>query len=93
MSNRKERQIRVNSVQVSATLDRELYDFVDQLTMRRQVRSRSHALNLGLECLKWMIANNPEWFFRNNPTPLDMSAQLPQQSRPPQPEKDQRFPY
>ena len=93
MSNRRERQIRVNSVQVSATLDRELYDFVDQLTMRRQVRSRSHALNLGLECLKWMIENNPEWFFRNSPAPLNRSAQPVQPARPPQPEKDPRFQY
>lgn len=95
MSSRKEAQKRINSVQVSATIDRDLYDFLDDLEFRRMVRSRSHGLNLGVECLRWMLQNNPGWFMERHQSQLQTTvrnSQQTQQSRQQQPGRDPRFP-
>jgi len=95
MSGRREAQKRINSVQISATIDRELYDFLEDLEFRRMVRSRSHALNLGVECLKWMLQHNPSWFIEKQQAEIreiTRSSQQTQQSRQQQPGRDPRFP-
>jgi len=96
MSTRRQGQNRVKSVPVSATLNRELHDFIEELIDRRMVANRSHALNLGLECLQWMLANNPAWFLgdRTDPRakPASRTAQQPQPQHPPQPDTDPYYP-
>ena len=98
MSTRRQGQNRVKSVPVSATLNRELHDFIEDLIDRRMVANRSHALNLGLECLQWMLANNPTWFLGDrtapNPRtkPASRIAQPPQPQHLPQPDTDPYYP-
>ena len=94
MSSRKEAQKRINSVQVSATIDRDLYDFLEDLEFRRMVRSRSHALNLGIECLRWMLQNNPNWFIERQQAQIQAitrNSQSVQQDRPQQSGIDPRY--
>jgi len=95
MSGRREAQKRINSVQISATIDRDLYDFLEDLEFRRMVRSRSHALNLGVECLKWMLQHNPSWFIEKQQAEIRQitrNSQQTQQSRQQQSGRDPRFP-
>lgn len=95
MSSRREAQKRVSSVQVSATIDRDLYDFLEDLEFRRMVRSRSHALNLGVECLRWMLQHNPNWFIERQQAQLGAitrNSQQTPQSHQQQPGRDPRFP-
>lgn len=95
MSGRKEAQKRINSIQISATIDRELYDFLEDLEFRRMVRSRSHALNLGIECLRWMLQHNPNWFIEKQQAEIreiTRSSQQLGQSRQQLTGKDSRFP-
>lgn len=93
MSSRREAQKRVNSVQVSSTIDRELYDFLEDLEIRRLIRSRSHGINLGLECLKHMLQHNPGWFMERQAQQLQAirNSQQSQQPRQPQPGRDPRY--
>ena len=93
MSSRRRIQTRVNSVQISATLTREMHDFAESLIDRRMVKNRSHALNLGLECLQWMIVNNPGWFLGDR-SPIDSVSKprQPQPVRQPQPDRDLNYP-
>ena len=94
MSSRREAHKRVNSIQVSATIDRELYDFLEDLEIRRLIRSRSHGINLGLECLRHMLQHNPGWFMERQQAQLRAlgNSQQSQQPRQPQHGRDPRYP-
>ena len=94
MSSRREAQKRVSYVQISATIDRDLYDFLEDLEFRRMVRSRSHALNLGVECLRWMLQNNPNWFIERQQAQMQAivrNSQQSQQGHQQQPGIDPRY--
>ena len=61
-------------IPVSFTMEKELYDFVDDLIERRVFKDRSHAINSALDFLRWTLKTKPMTFYgpRNQPkTPPD----------------------
>ena len=50
-------------VPVTVTLERELYDAIDDLVARRIFRDRSHAVNSGVARLLALLRENPAAFF------------------------------
>ena len=50
-------------IPVSFTMEKELYDMVDDLIDRKVFKDRSHALNASLDFLKWTLQNNPMLFY------------------------------
>jgi hypothetical protein len=50
-------------VPVSVTLDRPIYDLIDDLIGRRVFKDRSHAVNAALDFLAWTLKNNPSLFY------------------------------
>ena len=49
-------------VPVSVTLDRPIYDLIDEMISRRIFKDRSHAVNAALDFLAWTLKNNPSAF-------------------------------
>ena len=56
-------------VPVTVTLERELYDAIDDLVARRVFRDRSHAVNSGVARLLALLRENPAAFFGIPPSP------------------------
>jgi len=50
-------------VPVSVTLDRPIYDLIDEMITRRIFKDRSHAVNAALDFLAWTLKNNPNLFY------------------------------
>ena len=73
-------------VPVSVTLDRPLYDIIDEMISRRVFKDRSHAVNAALDFLAWTLKNNPSLFYG------DRSVQQSPPTRQQQPGKDPRYP-
>jgi len=55
-------------IPVSFTMEKELYDMVEDLIDRKVFKDRSHAINAAVDFLKWTLKNNPMMFYgpRNN---------------------------
>ena len=60
---RRAAQNRVKSMPVTATIDRELLEWLDELVSKRAFRSRSQAINASLYFFKQSIEENPQRFF------------------------------
>ncbi len=79
MARRKPSEDRVRRVPVSVTLDRELYEFLENMIDRRMFKDRSHVINAALDYLKWTIENKPMDYFgprkANNMPPTPPPAQ------------------
>jgi hypothetical protein len=73
-------------VPISVTLDKELYDFLENMIDRRMFKDRSHVVNAALDYLKWTIENKPMDYFG----PRKPSSSPP--SPPPAASKDPRLP-
>ncbi len=73
-------------VPVSVTLDRPIYDLIDDMISRRVFKDRSHAVNAALDFLAWTLKNNPSQFYG------DRSVQQSPPTRQQQPGKDPRYP-
>ncbi len=50
-------------IPVSFTMEKELYDMVDDLIDRKVFKDRSHALNAAVDFLKWILQNDPMKFY------------------------------
>ena len=50
---------RSKKVPVSFTMDRELYDFVDELTTTIQWKDRSHVINAAVHFFRWTLKHDP----------------------------------
>ena len=50
-------------IPVSFTMEKELYDMVDELIDRKVFKDRTHALNAAVDYLKWTLQNNPMLFY------------------------------
>ena len=50
-------------IPVSFTMDKELYDMVDDLIDRKVFKDRTHAINAAVDFLKWTLQNNPMLFY------------------------------
>jgi hypothetical protein len=50
-------------IPVSFTMEKELYDLVDELIDRKTFKDRSHALNAAVDFLRWTLANDPMRFY------------------------------
>ena len=50
-------------IPVSFTMEKELYDMVDDLIDRKVFKDRTHALNAAVDFLKWTLQNNPMLFY------------------------------
>ena len=50
-------------IPVSFTMEKELYDMVDDLIDRKVFKDRTHALNAAVDYLKWTLQNNPMLFY------------------------------
>ena len=72
-------------VPVSVTLDRPIYDLIDDMISRRIFKDRSHAVNAALDFLAWTLKNNPSYFYG------ERSVQPSPQVRQPQPDTSQRY--
>lgn len=83
MSRRRPQEERLRKVPISVTLDRGLYDFVEDLIDRRIAKDRSHAINMALDFLKWKLDTNPTEVFGQRPAP---------QRQPPVPQRPRRDP-
>jgi hypothetical protein len=92
MSTRHQGQNRIKSVPVSATIARELYDWIEHRIDTRQSASRSHAINEAIGFFKWILENHPELYYGRT-MPTARTVQQPQPPHPPQPDKDQYYPH
>ena len=63
MARRKPSEDRVRRVPISITLDRELYEFLENMIDRRMFKDRSHVVNAALDYLRWTIENRPMEYF------------------------------
>lgn len=72
-------------VPVSVTLDRPIYDLIDDMISRRIFKDRSHAVNAALDFLAWTLKNNPSQFYGERS--VQQSPQVHQQ----QPGTNQRY--
>ena len=86
MARRKPSEDRVRRVPVSITLDRELYEFLENMIDRKMFKDRSHVINAAIDYLRWTIENKPMDYF--GPRKPSNSPPTP----PPAPNRDQRFP-
>ncbi len=50
-------------IPVSFTMEKELYDFIDELIDRKTFKDRSHALNAAVDFLRWTLKNDPMKFY------------------------------
>ena len=50
-------------IPVSFTVEKELYDMVEDLIDRKVFKDRTHALNAAVDFLKWTLKNNPMMFY------------------------------
>ena len=50
-------------IPVSFTMDKELYDMVDDLIDRKVFKDRTHAINAAVDFLKWTLKTNPMLFY------------------------------
>ena len=50
-------------IPVSFTMEKDLYDMVDDLIDRKVFKDRSHALNAALDFLRWTLATEPMRFY------------------------------
>jgi len=50
-------------IPVSFTMEKELYDMVEDLIDRKVFKDRTHALNAAVDFLKWTLKNNPMMFY------------------------------
>ncbi len=73
-------------VPVSVTLDRQIYDLIDDMIARRVFKDRSHAVNAALDYLAWTLKNNPSQFYG------DRSVQQFPPTRQQQPGTNPRYP-
>jgi uncharacterized protein YybS (DUF2232 family) len=73
-------------VPVSVTLDRQIYDLIDDMIARRVFKDRSHAVNAALDFLAWTLKNNPSQFYG------DRSVQQSPPTRQQQPGTNPRYP-
>jgi hypothetical protein len=86
MGRRRESGETARRVPISITLDKELYDFLENIIDRRMFKDRSHVVNAALDYLKWTIENKPMDYFG----PRKPNNSLP--SPPPAANKDPRLP-
>ena len=86
MSRRQVERDLSRKVPVSVTLDRPIYDLIDEMINRRVFKDRSHAVNAALDFLAWTLKNNPSQFYG------ERSAQPSQPTRQPQSGTNQRYP-
>lgn len=85
MSRRQVERDLTRKVPVSVTLDRPIYDLIDDMIGRRIFKDRSHAVNAALDFLAWTLKNNPSQFYG------ERSAQQSPQVRQQQPDTNQRY--
>ena len=50
-------------IPVSFTMEKELYDMVDELIDRKTFKDRSHAINAAVDFLRWTLKNDPMKFY------------------------------
>ena len=50
-------------VPVTITMDRELYEWIDEMVERGIFKDRTHGVNAALDYLKWTIMNKPMEYF------------------------------
>ncbi len=50
-------------IPVSFTMEKELYDLVDELIDRKTFKDRSHAINAAVDFLRWTLKNDPMKFY------------------------------
>jgi hypothetical protein len=50
-------------VPVSFTMNKELYDMVDEMIDQKIFKDRSHAINAAVDFLRWTIKNEPMKFY------------------------------
>jgi hypothetical protein len=86
MVRRRPTEERVRRVPISITLDRELYEFIEEKIDRKMFKDRSHLINAALDYLKWTLDHRPMEFF--GPRTV---KQTPKVSQPPK-ERDPRLP-
>ena len=86
MARRKPSEDRVRRVPISITLDRELYEFLENMIDRRMFKDRSHVVNDALDYLKWTIENRPMEYF--GPRKANNSPPNPPQGA----NRDSRYP-
>lgn len=63
MTRRQVERDMTRKVPVSVTLDRPIYDLIDEMITRRIFKDRSHAVNAALDFLAWTLKNNPNLFY------------------------------
>ena len=63
MTRRQVERDMTRKVPVSVTLDRPIYDVIDEMISRRIFKDRSHAVNAALDFLAWTLKNNPSAFY------------------------------
>ena len=70
-------------IPVSVTLDKELYNFIEDMIDRKTYKDRSHAVNAALDYLRWTFLNNPMALFgpRTPPTSQQSPDKEPPNSR------------
>ena len=85
MSRRQVERDLTRKVPVSVTLDRPIYELIDDMINRRIFKDRSHAVNAALDFLAWTLKNNPSQFYG------ERSVQQSPQVRPQQPDTNQRY--
>lgn len=73
-------------VPVSVTLDRELYEFLENMIDRKMFKDRSHVINAAIDYLRWTIENKPMEYF--GPRKVSNSPPTP----PPATNRDPRYP-
>ena len=86
MSRRQVERDMSRKVPVSVTLDRPIYDLIDDMISRRIFKDPSHAVNAALHFLAWTLNNNPSLFYGERSAP--QSPQVRQQ----QPGTNPRYP-
>ena len=50
-------------VPVSFTMNKELYDLVDEMIDQKIFKDRSHAINAAVDFLRWTVKNEPMKFY------------------------------
>ena len=50
-------------IPVSFTMEKELYDMVDELIDRKTFKDRSHAINAAVDFLRWTLKHDPMKFY------------------------------
>ena len=50
-------------IPVSFTMEKDLYDMVDELIDRKTFKDRSHAINAAVDFLRWTLKNDPMKFY------------------------------